>query len=135
MRRRIQMRPIVLQHPEASREVAVFLDRGIDLGFKELRISGPWHQLVVDRVTQVEHPRLPRRNAFKDRIMERVLEEECGKSSKANDENAGAAKESHLSPQFICGTIGACALVVTAAEFPASQRSRPCAGVPDIPGR
>src|SRR6266481_614214 len=134
MRRRIQMRPIMLEHPEASREVAVFLNRGVDLGFEELRISGPWHQLVADRVTQVEHPRLSSGNAFKDRIAVRVLKEECGKSSKANNKNAGAAKGSHLSPQFICGIVADRAHLITAAEFPASRRSRPCAGVPDTPG-
>src|SRR6266513_1739693 len=73
MCRRIQMRPIVLQHPEAPREVAVFLNAGVDLGLEELFISRPRHQLVANRVAQVEHPRLSGGNAFEHRMVVRVL--------------------------------------------------------------
>src|SRR5882757_11421531 len=100
MRRRIQMRAIVLQHPEAAREVAVFLDAGVDLGLKEFFIPGPRHQFVVDRVAQVEHPGLPGRNSLKHRIVAHILYEERGKGSQANDKETGAANDSHLSPQF-----------------------------------
>jgi hypothetical protein len=51
------MRPVVLQHPEASGEVAVFLDARVYLRFENSSIAGPSHQRVVDRVAEIQHPR------------------------------------------------------------------------------
>src|SRR5260370_27542343 len=100
MRRSVQMRSIMFEHPEAPREITVLFDGGIHLGFEKLCVSGPGHQLVADRVTQVDHPGLPGRHAFEHRPMTFVLEEECGKDCKTNDNNTRAANGSHLSPQF-----------------------------------
>src|SRR5260370_21008241 len=100
MRRRIEMRPVVFEHPEAASKVAVFLDACVDLRFKNPLVSRPGHKFVVDRVAQVEHACLSRRNTLKHRIVVHILYEERGKGSQTNDKETGAANESHLSPQF-----------------------------------
>src|SRR6266852_4472847 len=143
---RIQMRSVMLQHPQAACEVAVFLNARVDLGFEEFFVSRPRHQLIVDRVTQVEQTRLPGANAFKHRIVVHVLRKERSEDSKTNDKNTGAANRSHLSPQSTLrqrlsgdsklthGTVTVRARGIKAEEFPASRQSRPCAGFPDTPG-
>src|SRR5437016_1441923 len=73
---------IVLQHPEAPREVAVLLDRRIHLGFEKLFIPRPGHKLVINRVAQVQNTRLPGGDSLKHRIVVRARYEECGKSSR-----------------------------------------------------
>ena len=55
MRGRVKMRAVMLQHPEAAREVAIFLDGGVNFGFKIFFVSGPGHELVVDCVAEIEH--------------------------------------------------------------------------------
>ncbi len=53
MNRRIQMRSVMLQHPETSREVAVLFDAGIIFGLEPPFIAGPRHQFVADGVGEV----------------------------------------------------------------------------------
>src|SRR5258708_13033349 len=94
------MGPIVLQHPEAAREVAVFPDAGVDLRFEDSFVSRPWHQFVIDRVAQVEHPRLPGRNTLKHGIVVHILYEERAKASQTSDKETGPANTTHLPPQL-----------------------------------
>src|SRR5205807_1327109 len=85
---------IVLQHPEAPREVAVLLDRRIHLGFEKFFIPRPGHKLVINRVAQVQNTRLPGGDSLKHRIVVRARYEECGKSSRNGDKNTEAASGS-----------------------------------------
>src|SRR5260370_1371666 len=124
------MRPVVFEHPEAASKVAVFLDACVDLRFKNPLVSRPGHKFVVDRVAQVEHACLSRRNTLKHRIVVHILYEERGKGSQTNDKETGAANESHLSPQFNLRQTD-CAPAIMAKEFPVWRRSRPCAEFPD----
>src|SRR5580704_3938100 len=64
MDRRIQMRSIMLQHPEAPREVTVFINGGINLGLETPFVARPRHQFVVDCIREVQDPRLPGENPF-----------------------------------------------------------------------
>src|ERR1700730_1178634 len=60
MHRRVQMRAVMLQHPEAPRVIAVFLDGGIYLGLKPFFVARPRHQFVIDGVTQIDYARFSR---------------------------------------------------------------------------
>src|SRR6266850_1144957 len=125
MGRRIEVRSIVLQHPEAPREVTVLFDRRVHLCFEELLIPGPGHQFVVNRVTQIEHTRLPRRNSFEHRTLARTLRKKNHERDGKTRQNTGTANGRHLLPPSI----------LTAAGCPALQQSRPCEGSPGIPRR
>src|SRR5277367_5375115 len=61
---RIQMCPVMLQHPEAAREVANLLDGGIDFRLEPPLIAGPRNKFVADGVCEVQDPRLPRENSL-----------------------------------------------------------------------
>src|SRR5271154_5371157 len=50
---RIQMRPVMLQHPKAAREVTVFLHAGIVFGLEPPLVARPRHQFVVDGIREV----------------------------------------------------------------------------------
>src|SRR5260370_8200951 len=126
------MRAVVVAHSEAASKVAVFLDACVDLRFKNPLVSRPGHKFVVDRVAQVEHACLSRRNTLKHRIVVHILYEERGKGSQTNDKETGAANDSHLSPQFNLRQTD-CAPAIRATESPALRRSRPCAEFPDTP--
>src|SRR5580692_9096003 len=64
MDRRVQMRPVMLQHPEAPREVAVLLHVGIVLGLETPFVTRPRYQSVVDGIREVQDSRLPGENPF-----------------------------------------------------------------------
>src|SRR5579859_2253394 len=54
MRGGIEMRAVVLEHPEAARIVTVFFYRSIRICFKDLRVTGPGNKFVVDRIAQID---------------------------------------------------------------------------------
>src|SRR6267142_1643649 len=103
--RRIHMCPVMFEHPEAPREVAVLLDGRIHLCFEEFLISGPGHQLVVNRVTEIEHSRLPWRNSFEHRILARLVWKHCHEGGNAKGEHTGTAHGRHrISPVQFYGS-------------------------------
>src|SRR6266849_4506878 len=101
MNRGIEMRSIMLQHPEAARKIAVLLDRGIHLRLKPARISGPRHQSVVDRVAEIDDARLSRCNVGQQTIALRVARENGHKGNNGDDQNTEAAGDTHNSPRQI----------------------------------
>ena len=69
MRRCIQMRAVMFQHPKTSGEVAVFLDGGISFGVEIFFVAGPGDQLVVDCVTEIDHARFSAGYALQHRVL------------------------------------------------------------------
>ena len=57
MYRRIQMRPVMLQHPEAPRKIPILLDRSVDFRLKNFFVARPTRQFVVDRIAQIKNTR------------------------------------------------------------------------------
>src|SRR6267143_7260653 len=96
MGRRVEVRSVVLKHPETPRKVTVLLDRRIHLRFEEFLIPGPGHQLVANRVTQIDHPRLPRWNPFEHGILARTLRKKNHERSGTSRQNTGTANGRHL---------------------------------------
>ena len=64
MRRRVHVRAIMLQHPEAAREVAVLFDSRVYFRFECLGVTRPRHHFVADRITQINDSRFAIRNIF-----------------------------------------------------------------------
>src|SRR5690349_19358344 len=95
----VQMRSIVLQHPETPCEISVLLDRGVYLRLEPSLISGPRHQLVVDRVTQVYDSCFPCRNPGKQVVTLRVLREKSHKGESAAGKQSHSAQNAHGTPK------------------------------------
>src|SRR5271163_1391710 len=65
MCRRVHVRPIVLQHPEAAREVSVLLHRRVHFRLEHPVIPRPRRKFIVHRVSHVDHHIFPGRNSMK----------------------------------------------------------------------
>src|SRR5580704_3683683 len=65
---RIQMRPVMLQHPEAAREIPILLNSRIDFGLEPLQIARPRYQTVVDGIREIHHSRLPGKDSLEHAV-------------------------------------------------------------------
>src|SRR5712692_11853955 len=106
MNRGVHMRAVMLQHPKTSREVPVLFHCGIHLRFKPALVPRPRYQLVIDRVTEVQHPRLPAGNAGEQTVASWFLRKkrhrkEHHKCDDSNDETPRPPGDTHLSPSQI----------------------------------
>ena len=54
VRRGVQVRAVMLEHPETPREIAVLFHRGVRFGFEIFFVTRPRHEFVVDSVAQIE---------------------------------------------------------------------------------
>src|SRR5579863_7604930 len=64
MRRRVHVRPVVLEHPEATCEVSVLFRCGVHFRLERAIVSRPRRQLIVDRVGHVDDTRLAARDSI-----------------------------------------------------------------------
>src|SRR5258707_8149045 len=95
MNRRIEVRAVVFQHPEAARKVAVLLDGGIDLRFKVALVARPGHQLVINRVAEIEHASLSRWDVGQHIISTHALRKEREESGEAGGKNIRPVEHTH----------------------------------------
>src|ERR1700721_1079215 len=64
MDRRIQMRPVMLQHPKAACVITILLNSRIDFGLEPPQIARPRRQTVVDGIREIQHSRLPGKDSL-----------------------------------------------------------------------
>src|SRR5579863_708799 len=74
MRRRVHVRPVMLQHPEAPRKITILLHRRVRLGLKHMIVPRPSRKFVAhrirhiyDEIPPVAHPLNP--IPFSNRLM------------------------------------------------------------------
>src|ERR1700721_4532631 len=64
IRRRIHMRPVVLEHPKAPREITILLHRRIRLGLKYMIVPGPRRKFLAHRIRHIHHEIPPVAHSF-----------------------------------------------------------------------
>src|SRR5579863_3578981 len=92
--RRVKMRSIVLQHPEAAGKDAVLRSGCVVFRFKEAFVSGPRHELIVDRVSKVDHLRFVVVNVCEQAVWRSVLSEERHDDEEGSSDEPKANAES-----------------------------------------
>src|SRR5215472_5553087 len=70
MHRRVKMRAVVFEHPEATREITVSFKAGVYLGFEATGVTRPRDQLIVNRVSEVEDARVTGDDALEHGVRE-----------------------------------------------------------------
>ena len=87
--RRVKMRSVMLEHPEAARKITVLFDRSVHFGLKNLGVSGPGDELVADRIAEIHHSGFARRDALESvRRRGRVHRPHGGKPQQAPQHQA-----------------------------------------------